>query len=129
MDVQCKFRFIVYIAGHSGALRLASLFHDTGCCVLVVDAEDDIPGDMWLHSFLTGLYIANVDDEVEPDINVTHLSIRPDLSNLVPTLEWAAAHEKDCYRIMVNGVETARRYSNRTKLVASLASIIETACI
>jgi len=108
MAEQSRFKYIIHVDGNVNAYRLLTTMM-TGSLVVRVDS----------------IYTSWADHMLKAGQH--YIMVRPDLSNLIETLQWCEMHPRTCEKIAKAGLEMARRLLNLTQMKLYVEALFSTA--
>lgn len=91
---QARYKYLIYVQGHSAASRLTYLLR-IGACILKIESSCEAP-DLWYSSLLR---------EWEH-----YIPVKADLSDLKEKIIWCKAHDELCRAVSRNAVAFYSRY-------------------
>ncbi|ARF10830.1 glycosyltransferase family 90 [Hokovirus HKV1] len=109
MSEQMKIKYIIYVDGHCAAARYIYLMKMK---VLILKIESIRPetADLWFFPLLENM--------------VDHVSVKPDLSDLVEKIKWCQSHDRECKKIAKNAYKKYKKYLNKNMILDYFAYVI-----
>lgn len=104
MKTQARYKYAIYVDGHSAASRYSQLLR-MGAVILKVESICEAP-DVWYSA------------QLRPGID--HIPVRADLSDLVEKITWCREHDEECRQIALN----ARAFYDRRLSQSSMEQYV-----
>jgi hypothetical protein len=125
-EEQAKFKYVIYVEGHSAAYRYGTMMA-MGSCVLRVASTADA-SELWFFHKLQGLSVVGVgtrsDAEWERLVATADHVVVPRVSDLPEIIVWCRAHDAWCARMAQNALQFAMRWLSRESILAYWANCL-----
>jgi hypothetical protein len=108
LSEQCRFKYLLYVQGHSAASRFTSLLR-TGSCILKVESDCKAP-DLWYFPLLEAW--------------VHYVPVKADLSNLRETIEWCRRNDDLCQNIAERAQQFYETHLTQESLMRYMACVL-----
>ena len=114
---QSKHKFILNIDGHVKAFRLGNEFR-FGSVILLVDS----PYTLWFQKYMKAMDTSNSSASTK---DVTHISVKFDLSDLKDQLQWCLDNDTKCQEIAQNSLKFYDTYLTKQKTFEYFGSLMD----
>lgn len=105
---QTKYKYIIHIQDHISSYELTNKLSHGGVILSVSDTNNK--WNTWYSNRLIGWNVGDGDGTVHNANNAHYLIIKPDLSNLLSTVNWCREHDDLCKQISERSLEFYRSY-------------------
>lgn len=107
MYQQCRYKYLVYVQGHSAACRYGFMMRLNS--VILKVASTCAADQMWYFPMLRPYY--------------DHIPVKSDLSDIVEKIEWCRAHDMECQQIALNARALFDRYISRDGIMDYMQTV------
>jgi hypothetical protein len=107
MYQQCRYKYLVYVQGHSAACRYGFMMRLNS--VILKVASTCAADQMWYFPMLRPFY--------------DHIPVKSDLSDIVEKIEWCRAHDMECQQIARNARALFDRYISRDGIMDYMQTV------